>query len=153
MQANICRLYKVSKRRPLLSYTNLSDFCWYILTLSQYWVYCLIQIFFSVEVITQSLSNLYLLTQSALWLQRLDLNQRPLGYEPSELPNCYHSAIYLFDNLQTNIMIVSCRKPSYFSLTVVLQNSRRRKISLNINDTHNHLCKEVSNPKRKFILI
>ena len=84
-------------------------------------------------------SNLYLLTQSVLWLQRLDLNQRPLGYEPSELPNCYHSAIYLFDNLQTNIMIVSCRKLSHLSLTVVLQNSRRRKISLNINDTHN-LC-------------
>ena len=59
---------------------------------------------------------------------------------------------YLFDNLQTNIMIVSCRKLSYFSLTVVLQNSRRRKISLNINNTHNHLCKEVSNPKRKFML-
>ena len=24
----------------------------------------------------------------AIWLRGLDLNQRPLGYEPSELPNC-----------------------------------------------------------------
>ena len=26
--------------------------------------------------------------QSAKWLRGLDLNQRPLGYEPNELPGC-----------------------------------------------------------------
>ena len=27
-------------------------------------------------------------TTEPFWLRRLDLNQRPLGYEPNELPNC-----------------------------------------------------------------
>ena len=29
-----------------------------------------------------------ILDQSAKWLRGLDLNQRPLGYEPNELPGC-----------------------------------------------------------------
>jgi hypothetical protein len=28
------------------------------------------------------------LSDSGYWLRGLDLNQRPLGYEPNELPDC-----------------------------------------------------------------
>jgi hypothetical protein len=32
--------------------------------------------------------------QEAKWLRGLDLNQRPLGYEPNELPDCSTPHIY-----------------------------------------------------------
>ena len=33
-------------------------------------------------------------TKSKGWLRGLDLNQRPLGYEPNELPDCSTPRVY-----------------------------------------------------------
>ena len=42
------------------------------------------------------------------WLRGLDLNQRPLGYEPNELPGCSTPQLQ-FTNLPDRGQITSCR--------------------------------------------
>jgi hypothetical protein len=44
------------------------------------------------------------------WLRRLDLNQRPLGYEPNELPSCSTPRQYLYS---TALLAVCCNAAKY----------------------------------------
>ena len=44
----------------------------------------------------------YLKATSINWLRELDLNQRPLGYEPNELPDCSIPRYLYFQRLCSN---------------------------------------------------
>ena len=49
---------------------------------------------FNVEADSFHEFNLYFGEKGKKWLRGLDLNQRPLGYEPNELPGCSTPRIF-----------------------------------------------------------